>query len=203
MFNCKQHLRRTVAYFQTDLFYLHRAPPLLSLSHPLSLSVSLSLSLSLAQLPPPSSPPPRSLCCTRCRAVHVHRMTSLWLQLRPTPPFVFNTLLFFLFFFLNLKNPGSSICNLPNCRHNVRRSPAAAVRPLRCRSSCCSLWRIIARNTQQTSPVWGCQTPNYVLGRVAGTHFLTLLGVSVCFRPLDYRCPATRPPDNSECRNLR
>lgn len=47
---------------------------------------------------PARSPSPRSLCCTRCsRRVHVHTMTSSWLEVRPTASFVFNSLLFFFY----------------------------------------------------------------------------------------------------------
>lgn len=79
------------ALFPDGCVYLRsRAPPS---SSPLSLPPCLP--------PPPSSPTPlllllpaQSLCCTRCsRRVHVPRMTSLWLQVGPSPSFVFISLL--------------------------------------------------------------------------------------------------------------
>lgn len=86
--------------------------------------ISRLLRLPALGAPPPPPPhtalPPRSLCCTRCsRRVHVHRMTSLWLQLRPTPPtvfffnFSFYLFIFFqLYFILKRTDPDSLICKM-------------------------------------------------------------------------------------------
>lgn len=127
-------------------------PSSLSLSHPLSLSVSLSRSAASPLLPSSSEFVLHSLQSGPCAQNDV--------SLTSTPTyssvcFQYLTLFSFLFF-LNLKNPGSSICNLPNCRHNVRRSPAAAVRPsavVRPAARCGGLLRVIRSRLLQCGAV--------------------------------------------------
>lgn len=79
----KPYCRHHKSFFHTARCPISRRLRLPALRAPPSPSTTLSLSLSLTPPHLHHLPPPRSLCCTRCsRRVHVHRMTSLWLQVR-------------------------------------------------------------------------------------------------------------------------